>query len=111
MSIDPGQMTETVTLENPAEVSQTDWGAPEGDQYKKTGTRRAKIEEDAGSRDRRAGRDEPRQGITITMRTWDKVTTESRFRWDDRLWWVEGVKITGRRDRFMQAEAFLDPDG
>lgn len=109
--IDPGSMTDRVTLENPVAVTQTDWGAPEGEGYETVGTRYAEVDEDAGSRDRRAGRDEARQGITITMRAWDKVTTESRFRWNGKLWWVEGIKRPDRRARFMKVEAFLDPDG
>ena len=109
--IDPGAFVDTVTLENPVNVTQTDWGAPQGEGYETVGSRRAKVEEDAGGRDRRAGRDEPRQGITITMRTWGKVTTESRFRWNGKLWWVEGIMNPDRRNRIMQVEAFLDPDG
>ncbi len=111
--IDPGDLTQRVTLSNPTEaVSQTDWGASDEEVYEAVETRWAYVEEDAGSLDRRAGRDEPEQRATFTVRSWDAVQRgESRLRWDGREWIVVGVKRMGQRRRHMEIEAMLDPDG
>ena len=111
--MDVGQLTERVTLLNPqADVPQTDWGASDAGVYETVETRWADVEEDAGSLDRRAGRDEPEQRATFTVRSWDEVRRgESRLRWDGREWIVTGVKKIGRRRRHMQVETVLDPNG
>lgn len=105
------RLRETVTVQNPGEVAVTDYGAPESDGYEDAGTIKAAVEEDAGNRDRRAGRDEPTQQVTFKMRYTDLVTAESRLRWRKKTFYVAGIKAMGKERRWMQIEAYLDPDG
>ena len=105
------RLRETVTVQNPGQVAVTDYGAPESDGYEDAGTIKAEVEEDAGNRDRRAGRDEPTQRVTFKTRYTDLVSTESRLLWRSDTYYIAGIKAMGKERRWMQIEAYLDPDG
>lgn len=102
------RLREPVTLFEPSDTSANSWGAPDGDSYAKVATRKAEVEEDAGSVDRRAGRDEPQQRVTLKMRYWDRVSTEDYFKWRGKILRVTGVKALGQERRWMEVSTYID---
>lgn len=83
--VDPGSMLDTVTLQQKTVAGRTPEGHLEGEVWEDVETRRADVQEDGGSLDRRAGKEEPSQRATVITHPWDEVTDKrSRFYWHDR---------------------------
>lgn len=102
------RLRDRVTLYVPDDTAQTDWGAPDGDTFKEVDTRRADVDEDGGSLDRRSGADEPRQRVRLKMRQWDAVTPDARFEWRGRVLQVEGIKALSQERRFIEVTTYIE---
>ena len=106
--IDPGRMRERIDILHPSAAKQTDVGTLEGDPYEAADTNvPAKIEEDAGQTDVRAGAAEPEQRVTITIRARDDLRTDSRIKWNGRTIEVDGIKAVGRMRRYQRIQGHI----
>ena len=101
--IDPGRLRERIDIHAPGSIEQTSAGTLDGDPYDKVATGvPARVEEDAGQTDMRAGAAEPEQRVTITLRARDEITADHRITWNGRTIEIDGIKRTDPMRRYQR---------